>query len=105
MMVIGGIGAFLFYIIQMVLLIDIAYKWTSWWMGKYEETDGRIWFCGVITFAALFYALFIGLVVVLYVFYANGDCSLQKFFISFNLILCVVLSVVSALPQIQRRES
>lgn len=105
MMVIGGIGAFLFYIIQMVLLIDIAYKWTSWWMGKYEETDGQIWFCGVITFATLFYALFVGLVVILYIFYANGDCSLQKFFISFNLILCVALSIVSALPQIQRHNA
>lgn len=30
-----------------------------------------------------------------------GDCRLHEFFISFNMILCVVLSVTSVLPIIQ----
>ena len=30
-----------------------------------------------------------------------GDCRLHEFFISFNMILCVVLSVTSVLPIVQ----
>jgi len=29
------------------------------------------------------------------------DCALNKFFISFNLILCVIVSVLSVLPSVQ----
>ena len=30
-----------------------------------------------------------------------GDCRLHEFFISFNMILCIILSVTSVLPIIQ----
>lgn len=36
----------------------------------------------------------------LYVYY---DCALNKFFISFNLVLCIVLSVLSISPAVQER--
>lgn len=32
------------------------------------------------------------------------DCALNKFFISFNLILCVIVSVLSVLPSVQERQ-
>ena len=31
----------------------------------------------------------------------QGDCALHKFFISFNLILCIIVSVMAVIPKIQ----
>ena len=44
------------------------------------------------------------LLVLFYVYYtgtAVGECKLHEFFISFNMILCIILSVISILPKIQ----
>jgi hypothetical protein len=32
------------------------------------------------------------------------DCALNKFFISFNLILCVIVSILSVLPSVQEMQ-
>ena len=52
----------------------------------------------------LFYIGSLTAIVVFYVHYTGaqaGDCKLNEFFISFNMILCVILSVVSILPKVQ----
>ena len=38
------------------------------------------------------------------IFVLQPDCALNKFFISFNLILCVIVSVLSILPSVQERQ-
>ena len=37
-MVIGMIGGFLFILIQLILLVDFAYRWSEKWVGNYEDT-------------------------------------------------------------------
>ena len=39
----GFVGAFLFILIQLVLIIDFAHSWAEVWVGKYEETDSKNW--------------------------------------------------------------
>jgi hypothetical protein len=102
LMVIGMIAAFLFILIQLVLLVDFAHAWNERWLGNYEETQSKIWFTGLLTFTGLFYVASFIAVVLFYVYYAHdGSCGLHKFFVSFNMILCVIVSVVSVLPKIQ----
>ena len=43
---IGLIGAFLFVIIQLILLIDFAHGWSESWVEKYEETEAKCWYFG-----------------------------------------------------------
>lgn len=101
-MVIGMIGGFLFILIQLVLLVDFAHSWNERWVGKYEETQSKVWFAGLLGFTIFFYLVALALVIIFYLVYANsGDCALHKFFISFNLILCVIVSVLAILPQVQ----
>lgn len=39
-----------------------------------------------------------------FVFYTTpGGCYINKFFISFNMLFCVVASVISVLPKVQVR--
>lgn len=98
----GMIGGFLFILIQLVLIIDFAHSWAEAWVDKYEETQSKGWYCALLSFTFINYALAITAVVLFYVFYTTAEsCSLHKFFISFNLILCVIMSIVSILPKIQ----
>ncbi|KAK7460364.1 hypothetical protein BaRGS_00038892 [Batillaria attramentaria] len=104
-MVIGLIGAFIFVIIQLILLIDFAHGWAESWVGQYEETGSKAYYVGLFFFTGVFYVISVTAVVLFYVFYADGaSCKLHKFFISFNLILCVGISVLSILPKIQEAQ-
>lgn len=101
-MVIGMIGSFLFILIQLVLIVDFAHAWNEKWVGKYEDTASKAWLAGLFGFTVFFFLFSIILVALFYVFYAGGpECSLHKFFISFNLILCAIVSVVSIIPPVQ----
>ncbi|XP_041360853.1 serine incorporator 3-like [Gigantopelta aegis] len=102
LMVIGMIGAAIFIIIQLILLIDFAHGWAESWVQKYEDTDNKCYYFGLFFFTVVFYILAIAAIVLFYVFYANGEeCKLHKFFVSFNLILCIAISTLSILPMIQ----
>lgn len=101
-MVIGMIGGFLFVLIQLVLLVDFAHNWSENWVSKFEETGNRRWFVGLLVCTAVLYIVAIAMVVCCFVFYTHTDgCALNKFFISFNLILAIVVSVISVLPVVQ----
>ncbi|BFZ21603.1 hypothetical protein BsWGS_24642 [Bradybaena similaris] len=100
-MVFGMIGGFLFILIQLVLLVDFAHGWAESWVEKYEETESKCYYVGLFFFTIFFYVVCLVAVVLFYIYYASGDCSLHKFFVSFNLILCVIMSVVAIIPKIQ----
>ncbi|KAK3576918.1 hypothetical protein CHS0354_017595 [Potamilus streckersoni] len=105
LMVIGLISGFLFIIIQLILLIDFAHGWSESWVEKYEETESKCYYFGLLFFTVLFYLVSLIAVILFYVFYAHGDsCGLHKFFVSFNMILIVGVSVLAILPKIQEAQ-
>lgn len=98
----GMIGGFLFILIQLILIVDFAHSWAEAWVGNFEETESRGWYVALLGITFLNYALAITGITLLFVFFTKSDdCSLNKFFISFNLILCAIVSIVSILPAIQ----
>ena len=100
----GMIGGFLFILIQLVLIIDFAHSWAEAWVGNYEETDSKGWLAALMSVSGVIYIGSLTSVVLFYVYYTgtySGECKLHEFFISFNMILCVALSIVSILPKIQ----
>ncbi|XP_044267261.1 probable serine incorporator isoform X2 [Tribolium madens] len=100
----GMIGGFLFIVIQLILIVDFAHSWAESWVGNYEETESKGWYFALLAITFLNYALTITGVVLLFVFFTKSDgCDLNKFFISINLILSVVISVVSILPAVQEK--
>ncbi|XP_017784317.1 PREDICTED: probable serine incorporator isoform X3 [Nicrophorus vespilloides] len=100
----GMVGGFLFILIQLILIVDFAHNWAEAWVGNYEETESKGWYVALLLSTFFCYALTITGIVLLFVFFTKSDdCSLNKFFISFNLILCVIVSVVSVLPGVQEK--
>lgn len=42
----GLAGAFLFIIIQLILIVDFAHGWSENWVGKYEESENKCYYYG-----------------------------------------------------------
>ncbi|KAI6186616.1 TMS membrane protein/tumor differentially expressed protein [Aphelenchoides besseyi] len=104
MLWIGMTGSFLFILIQLILIIDFAHGIAQSWVSHYEENESRGCFAGLIAFTAACYGLAITGIVFMFIVYTSGaSCGLPKFIISFNIILCVIASVVSLLPKVQER--
>jgi hypothetical protein len=102
----GLIGGFAFIMIQLILIVDFAHSWAGAWVAKYEETDSRGWYCALMSVTLLNYVLVITAAVILWIYYGlptigDSGCGINKFFIIFNVILCVAMSVVSILPKVQ----
>ncbi|NXI36443.1 SERC3 protein, partial [Galbula dea] len=100
--VIGISGATIFIVIQLLLLVDFAYSWNESWVERMKEGNSKCWYAALLSCTCLFYALSVLLVVLFYLFYTTPDgCTENKWFISINLILCIVVSAVSILPKVQ----
>ncbi|CAK9305155.1 unnamed protein product, partial [Gordionus sp. m RMFG-2023] len=101
-MVFGMIGGFLFILIQLILIIDFAHGWAENWVTKMEEgTNSKSWYIALLLSTLGNYLLSLACVVLFFIYYGNNGCQLHQFFISFNLILCIIFSVISILPKIQ----
>jgi len=103
-MVIGMIGAFLFILIQLVLIIDFAHSWAEVWYSNYQEEESKGWLAALLVATFIMFSTALTGLVLIYVYYTGdfaGQCKLHEFFASFNLILVVILSIISVLPKVQ----
>ncbi|XP_001633416.2 probable serine incorporator isoform X1 [Nematostella vectensis] len=102
----GLIGSFLFILIQLVLLVDFAHTWNSSWVGRMEESGSKVWAVLLLCATFLMYGFCVAGIVCLYVYFTysqESSCHTNKFFISFNLILCIIASVLAIHPKVQER--
>lgn len=95
------IGATLFILVGLVLLIDFAHSWSETCLEKWEETDSPFWKFTLIGSTLSLFIVQIVLVAIQYAFFAGRGCGLNQFFISFNLALSVLVTVLSVSPAVQ----
>lgn len=67
----GMIGGFLFILIQLILIVDFAHSLAETWVGNYEETESKGWYCALISVTFFNYALTITGVTLLFVFFTK----------------------------------
>ena len=87
--------------------MDFAHTWAETWQENYRSSSDQNWFWALLSSTVFFYiccVVSIGLCFGYYTGIHTGDCRLHEFFISFNMILCVILSVTSVLPVIQEHQ-
>jgi hypothetical protein len=103
----GLIGGMLFIIIQLVLIIDFAHSWAESWQAEYQNTDDQRWFYALLAFTGFFYVATLIAIILEFTYYTgtvHGECKLNEFFISFNALLCLALSITSVLPIVQEHQ-
>ncbi|XP_005190861.1 serine incorporator 1 isoform X1 [Musca domestica] len=102
MMWVGLIGGLLFILVQLVIIVDFAHSLAENWIENAENNRG--YYFALVFVTLLSYGLSIAGISLLYIYFTHtGGCGLNKFFISFNLILCIMISVLSVLPAVQER--
>lgn len=107
MMYFGMAGGMMFILVQLVLIVDFAHTWAETWQENYRSSADQNWFWALLSSTVFFYLLAIVAIGLCFGYYTGlrtGDCKLHEFFISFNLILCFILSVVSVTPIVQEHQ-
>ncbi|KAH7915652.1 serine incorporator/TMS membrane protein [Hygrophoropsis aurantiaca] len=95
------IGATIFILLGLVLLVDFAHSWSETCLENWENTGSTLWQWILIGSTATMYIATITLTGILYAYFASSGCTLNRFFISFNLILCVIITILCVHPTIQ----
>jgi serine incorporator 1/3 len=95
------IGATIFILLGLVLLVDFAHSWSETCLENWENSESNLWQWILIGSTAGAYVATIALTGVLYGFFASKGCGLNQFFISFNLALAVIATVICVHPKVQ----
>jgi len=98
-------GSFLFIIIQLVLLIDMAHSWSESWIMNYEKSESKFWAFALMAVSVLFYLLSITGTVLMYVYYTKESpgCWVNSMFITLNLAFCFIITCLSVHPKVQEK--
>ncbi|RIA87423.1 serine incorporator/TMS membrane protein [Glomus cerebriforme] len=95
------IGATLFILIGLVLLVDCAHTWSETCIEKWEESDDNKWKYILIGSTLAMFLTAIILIGLMYYFFAASGCGLNQFFITFNLISCIFVTFLCIAPTVQ----
>jgi len=95
------IGAMLFLLLGLVLLVDLAHGWAETCLAKIMEYDSGFWRFILIGSTVSMYIGGLLLTILMYAFFAGEGCKMNQAAISINLMLFLVVSLVSVHPAIQ----
>lgn len=98
---IAPIGAFFFILIGLVLLVDFAHTWSETCLDNWEHSNSNLWQFILVGSTFGMFVTVITVTVLLYVFFAGSGCGTNTFFITFNLILSVIVTVVAISHPVQ----
>lgn len=100
-MYIGAAGAFLFILIQLILLVEFAHTWNkTWWAGTAQN---KCWYVALTLVTLILYLVAIFALVLMVIFYTDFDgCKLNKILLGVNTGLCFIVSMVAISPCVQK---
>ncbi|RKP03832.1 hypothetical protein CXG81DRAFT_9059 [Caulochytrium protostelioides] len=93
--------AALFLLTQIVLLIDFAYTSSEKMLSKWEETQDKRYLALLLVLALGGISAAIAGTGLAYAWFGGGGCTLNQFFITFNIVLCTGAVVLSITPMVQ----
>ncbi|KAJ2711541.1 Membrane protein tms1 [Coemansia spiralis] len=95
------VGAAVFLLVQLVLLVDFAYNLAEGCIERWEETERPLWRNLLVAGTLGSYAAYVVMTAVDYVYFAAEGCGRNQFFISANMLVCIVVSVLAVHPRVQ----
>ncbi|KDE07206.1 hypothetical protein MVLG_02606 [Microbotryum lychnidis-dioicae p1A1 Lamole] len=95
------VGATVFILIGLVLLVDFAHSWSETCLERWESTDSPFWKWTLIASTLGLYIVALVLTIIQYAFFASQGCGLNRFLITLNLLVSLAVSGLSIAPAIQ----
>ncbi|KAJ1961082.1 Membrane protein tms1 [Dispira parvispora] len=95
------VGSALFILIQLVLLVDMAHHWCELCLSKWENEGRMRWQWLLVGSTGTLFLVTLVLTGLLYGFFSGSGCHLNQFFITMNLLLCILASVCAVHPAVQ----
>ena len=104
-MYVGLTGGFIFIMIQILLVIDFAHSWSFSWAERMESGNSTFWGFVLVSSTVLVYSITITMAVFYYLYFTDiqdlSKCRGNMFLISFNVLHCLLASIISILPRVQ----
>ena len=75
---IAFIGAMLFLLLGLILLVDLAHSWAELCLQKIEENDSRVWRGLLIGSTLGMYIASIVMTILMYIFFAKSGCAMNQ---------------------------
>ncbi|MCJ1444921.1 MAG: hypothetical protein MMC23_005425 [Stictis urceolatum] len=95
------IGAMLFVLLGLILLVDLAHTFAEYCLEKIENYESSGWRVLLIGSTLGMYALSIAMTIVMYIFFAHSGCGMNQAAITVNFIVMIIISFISVHPMIQ----
>jgi len=97
------VGATLFILLGLVLLVDFAHTWSETCIEKWEgsSNNSNLWQWILIGSTAAAYIFTSTMTAILYAYFGGARCGLNRFFISANLTLSILATIMCIHPLIQ----
>lgn len=95
------VGAILFVLLGLILLVDLAHTWAELCLRKIDENESRIWRGLLIGSTLGMYIASMTMTIIMYIFFAKSGCSMNIAAITVNLILFLIVSFISINPAVQ----
>lgn len=70
--------AMLFLLLGLILLVDLAHSWAELCLQKIEDSDSRLWRGLLIGSTLGMYLASIVMTILMYIFFAKGDCRMNQ---------------------------
>lgn len=100
---VGAAGGFLFLLIQLMLLVEFAHKWSKNWNAG--AVQNRLWYAALAFVTLIMYSIAVGALVLLAVVYATPKgCNDSRILLGVNGGLCLLVSVVAITSCVQKHQ-
>ncbi|KAJ7052495.1 serine incorporator/TMS membrane protein [Mycena amicta] len=97
------IGATVFILLGLVLLVDFAHTWTETCIENWENDSSSLWQFILIGSTAAMYIFTITMTGLMFGYFAGSGCTLNRFFIAFNLTWAIIITLLAINPTVQDR--
>ncbi|MCJ1413957.1 hypothetical protein MMC32_000282 [Xylographa parallela] len=95
------IGAMLFVLLGLILLVDLAHTYAEFCLEKIENYDSKAWRVLLIGSTLGMYTASFAMTILMYIFFAGHNCSMNQAAITVNLIVLLIISFLSVHPAVQ----
>jgi hypothetical protein len=72
------VGACLFLLIGLILLVDLAHNWAEYCQEKIETTESRVWTGMLVGSAMIMYLASFAMTIVMYIYFAKSGCGMNQ---------------------------